>query len=184
MALVSFEEAATRRKRDKAVHRFYEAYKAQIKKQYDDAVRLYHESIGLYPTAEAYTFLGWTHSFMGELDTAISHCQQAIELDPDFGNSYNDIGAYLIARGQFDEALPYLQKALEAPRYNAYHFAHFNIARVYEKQGNLLNAYRHYREALDLEPRYWVAHKGLQRVSSFIHGIERPKGTTHKAHNN
>ncbi|NIO09761.1 MAG: tetratricopeptide repeat protein, partial [Deltaproteobacteria bacterium] len=46
-----------------------------------------------FPTAEAYTFLGWTYSFMGQLNEAIEECQRAITLDPDFGNPYNDIGA-------------------------------------------------------------------------------------------
>ena len=183
MALVSLEKVISKRQRDKAVQRFYDAYKAQLKKRYDDAVRLYHESIDCYPTAEAYTFLGWTYSFLGELELAIDHCQKAINLDPDFGNSYNDIGAYLIAKGDFDNALPYLEQALSAKRYNAYHFAHFNMGRVYEHKGDLLNAYRHYREALTLEPRYWIAHKGLQRVSLVVNG-NRPAPSPEKIQNN
>ncbi len=183
MVLVSLEKIITQRKRDKAVARFYDAYKAQLKKRYADAVRLYHESIDCYPTAEAYTFLGWTYSFMGELETAIDHCRRAIDLDPEFGNSYNDIGAYLIAKGDFDNALPYLEQAIVAKRYNAYHFAHFNIARVYEHRGDLLNAYRHYRAALDLEPRYGIAHKGLQRIGLVINGARRTP-LPHKVQNN
>ena len=33
---------------------------------------------------------------MGQLDEAIEECHRAIRTDPDFGNPYNDIGAYLI----------------------------------------------------------------------------------------
>ena len=49
-----------------------------------------------YPTAEAYTFLGWTYHFQGRIEDAIAECKRAIEVDPEFGNPYNDIGAYLI----------------------------------------------------------------------------------------
>ena len=53
-------------------------------------------SLELHPTAEAHTFLGWTYHFQGKLDEAIAQCRTAIDIDPEFGNPYNDIGAYLI----------------------------------------------------------------------------------------
>jgi tetratricopeptide (TPR) repeat protein len=77
---------------------FQQAYEQQMKGQLDEAVSLYKESLATHPTAEAYTFLGWTYSFMGRLDEAIEECHNAIACDPDFGNPYNDIGAYLIER--------------------------------------------------------------------------------------
>ena len=40
---------------------------------------------------------------MGKLDEAIEECYKAIDRDPDFGNPYNDIGAYLIEKGQLDK---------------------------------------------------------------------------------
>ena len=98
----------------------------------DEAVELYKKSIESYPTAEAYTFLGWTYSFMGRLDDAIAECHKAIEVDPTFGNPYNDIGAYLLQKGEVDEAIPWFQRALEAPRYESYCFPHMNLGRAYE----------------------------------------------------
>ena len=73
-----------------------DAYQAQMEGDYDRAVELYHSSLQLHPTAEAHTFLGWTYHFQGKLEDAIAECRRAIEIDPDFGNPYNDIGAYLI----------------------------------------------------------------------------------------
>src|SRR3977135_4408211 len=89
----------------RAIRLFRQAYELQKKGELDDAVRLYKESIESYPTAEAYTFLGWTYSFMGRLDDAIAECHKAIEVDPTFGNPYNDIGAYLLQKGEPDAAL-------------------------------------------------------------------------------
>ena len=97
---------------EKASRLFHEAYQKQMSQQFDEAVELYKKSIECYPTAEAYTFLGWTYSFMGRLDDAIAECHKAIETDPAFGNPYNDIGAYLLQKGEIDEAIPWFQRAL------------------------------------------------------------------------
>jgi tetratricopeptide (TPR) repeat protein len=78
-----------------------DAYQAQMEGDYDRAVELYHSSLELHPTAEAHTFLGWTYHFQGKLEDAIAECQRAIKIDPDFGNPYNDIGAYMIEQGNF-----------------------------------------------------------------------------------
>src|ERR1700691_6811297 len=89
-------------KKTQAQQRLQEAYQAQMEGDYDRAVELYRESLALHPTAEAHTFLGWTFHFQGKIQEAIDECKLAIEVDPDFGNPYNDIGSYLIARGRVD----------------------------------------------------------------------------------
>lgn len=162
--ILNFESSLSQRKRRKALGCFHEAYHAQLRRDYSKAIEKYQQSIELYPTAEAHTFLGWTYSFLGELETAIEECHRAIEVDPEFGNPYNDIGAYLIAKGNYDEAVPYLQQALSAKRYRAYHFAHFNLGRAKEYQGDILNALRHYKKALELEPRYLIAYKAIEHL--------------------
>ena len=81
---------------------------------YRDAAHYYRKSIKMFPTPEAYTYLGWIHSFMGDFVQAIEYCKIAITLDPDFGNAYNDIGAYLLEMGEVDRAIPYLRRAARA----------------------------------------------------------------------
>jgi tetratricopeptide (TPR) repeat protein len=82
----------------RAILLWQEGYRAHMDGDLERAVELYTKSIELSPTAEAYTFRGWAYSHMGRTDDAIAECHKAIEVDPDFGNPYNDIGAYLIAR--------------------------------------------------------------------------------------
>ncbi len=77
-----------------------EAYQYQMGGDYDMAVELYKRSLDLHPTAEAFTFLGWTYRFQGKIEDAIAECKKAIQLDPEFGTPYNDIGAYLIEKGE------------------------------------------------------------------------------------
>ena len=138
-----------------------EAYRFQMEGDYDVAVELYQRSLDAHPTAEAHTFLGWTYHFQGKIDDAISHCKKAIELDPDFGNPYNDIGAYLIELGKFDDAIPWLQQAVAARRYDAYHYAHYNLGRVYLAQSLLNQARASFQKALDLAPDYTLASDAL-----------------------
>ena len=90
-----------------------EAYQYQVGGEYEMAVELYKRSLNLHPTAEAYTFLGWTYRFQGKIEEAIAECKKAIQIDPEFGNPYNDIGAYLIEKGEYDEALSWLERALQ-----------------------------------------------------------------------
>ena len=116
---------------DDAADLFKEAYAAQVAGRLAEAVELYRRSIELQPTAEAHTFLGWTYSFMGKYDEAIAECRRAIEVDPEFGNPYNDIGAYLIELGRHDEAIPWLRRAMKAARYDPRHYPHVNLSRVY-----------------------------------------------------
>ena len=92
--------------RQRAAELFERAYEAQMSGDLDEAAALYRLSLEAHPTAEAHTFLGWTYSFQGRLDEAIEECKKAIVVDPDFGNPYNDIGAYLIQMERFDEAIP------------------------------------------------------------------------------
>jgi len=152
----------------RAVRLFKEVYDLQMKGELEAAVKLYKESIENYPTAEAYTFLGWTYSFMGRLDDAIEECHRAIEIDPTFGNPYNDIGAYLLQKGEPDDAIPWLEKALRAPRYASYYFAHMNLGRAYETKRDWLRAKSQYQKALDMEPQYRPAAQGLARIRGLL----------------
>jgi tetratricopeptide (TPR) repeat protein len=143
---------------------FRRAYEAQMAGELDRAVVLYKKSIELGPTAEAFTFLGWTYSFQRKYREAIAECRKAIEVDPGFGNPYNDIGAYLIELGRWEEAIPWFEKAIEAPRYDPRHFPHFNLARVYIQQYEYEKAIEHLNRALELEPKYGSARRELQRI--------------------
>jgi len=52
-------------KREQALAHFQQAYQHQMQGQLEEAIELYKRSIEVFPTAESYTFLGWTYSFQG-----------------------------------------------------------------------------------------------------------------------
>ena len=129
-----------------------------------EAIWLYKRSIDLFHTAEAHTFLGWAYSFQNRFQEAIEECEQAILTDPDFGNPYNDIGSYLIALERLDEAIPWLEKATVAKRYQPRHFPWANLGRVYEVLGNTDKALESYLKAHEIEPGYEYAVKSIERL--------------------
>ena len=161
-------EEERRERIDEAIRLFHEAYRKQMSQEFDKAVELYKESIACYPTAEAYTFLGWTYSFMGRLDDAIAECHKAIETDPSFGNPYNDIGAYLMQQGKVDEAIPWFLRALEASRYESYCFPHMNLGRAYEVKRQWAAAIREFEQALRERADYRPAKEGLARLRAMF----------------
>ena len=132
-------------------------YEKQKAGELEDAMRLYKASIEEVPTAEAHTYLGWTYSFMGRYDEAIEQCKRAILVDPEFGNPYNDIGSYLIQKGQLEQAIPWLEQAKKAPRYEPRHFPYLNLCRVYMKQGQLDAAQRELEQAKFIQERLEMA---------------------------
>ncbi|MFZ0520948.1 MAG: tetratricopeptide repeat protein [Candidatus Acidiferrales bacterium] len=145
-----------------------EAYRTQMEGDYDRAVELYKNSLAIFPTAEAHTFLGWTYHFQGKIEDAIAECKRAIEVDPDFGNPYNDIGSYLIQLGRFDEAIPWLERAIAAPRYEPRHFPHFNLGRAYAAKGMLTRAGECFKESLRIEPRYALARQAVENLRRMV----------------
>ncbi len=133
---------------------FARGYELQMQGRLRDALAAYRQSLALHPTAEAMTFYGWALSFMGRVEDAIEACHKAIAIDPDFGNPYNDIGAYLLQLGRPLEAIPWLEKAKQAPRYESRQFPWCNLGAAYEALGRLPEAMEQYRGALAIEPDY------------------------------
>lgn len=145
------------------------AYRHQLKGEIADAVRLYQKSLAVWPTAEAFTYLGWTYSMTQRYEKAIECCHKAIEVDPSFGNPYNDIGAYLIELDQWEEAIPWLHKAIAAQRYDYPQFPHMNLGRVHEHRGRFGTALTFYDRALEIDPFYqdaiWGKYGLLSRMN-------------------
>jgi Tfp pilus assembly protein PilF len=153
-------------KRDpETAKRFFEqAFNLQAAGQIDRAAYFYRRSIEFNPTSQAHTFLGWIYSLKGLYEDAIEECEKAIELDPEYGNPYNDIGAYLVRLKKFDEAVPWLEKALKAPKYENYCYPYLNLGYIYEKKGKWREALEYFRKSVKENPEYQPAQTALHRL--------------------
>ena len=148
--------------------RFERAYSAQMSGRLDEAIDLYTQSLAIHPTAEAHTFLGWVCSMQRRYDDAIAECHRAIEVDPDFGNPYNDIGAYLIELGRLDEAVTWLERAKHAVRYEPRHFPHVNLGRIHVMRHDIAAAVRELRAAVAIEPAAASTSRELHRLLGLL----------------
>lgn len=155
-----------------AMHQAYvlwqQGYALHLMGEYPQAVERFSKSIELHPTAEAYTFRGWSLSMSNRYAEAIADCKRAIEVDPDYGNPYNDIGVYLIELDRPEEAIPWLEKAMQAKRYCCYQYPHFNLGRIQLMQGKLAEAKRSFERALSHEPDYEPARKALELIRPYL----------------
>ena len=141
-------------------------YQRHLQDDVEGAIDFYNRSIQIWPTAEAYTFRGWAYERMGRIDDAIAECRKAIEIDPDYGNPYNDIGCYLMQQGKLDEAVPWLERAKRAKRYEPRQFPNMNLARIHLKQGRWWDALREFEGAVRLAP----ADAALRRALHSLRG--------------
>jgi Tfp pilus assembly protein PilF len=138
--------------RKRALSLWQEGQRVQLDGDVTRAIEYYGQSIAVFPTAEAHTFLGWAYSFQDRLDDAIAECKRAIAIDPSFGNPYNDIGSYLIAQGKTRAAMRWLEKAKSAPRYEPRHYPYINLGRLYASRGLVARAIVEFEAALRLAP--------------------------------
>ena len=144
-------------------------FESQLRGDIYRAIEFYKKSIDENATPEAYTFLAWAYSFQGQYDQAIEECQKAIEMDPEFGNPWNDIGAYLIEKGNYDEAIFYLKKATRAKNYTSYYYPHYNLSRIWIKKGMLNKAISSLYKALEANPYYTPAINTLNHLIKQVH---------------
>jgi tetratricopeptide (TPR) repeat protein len=148
----------------RATELWRQGYRHQTGGNVDRAIELYRQSIELYPTAEAHTFLGWAMSFQGHLAEATEECLRAIEIDAEFGNPYNDIGVYLMQQDKLDESIAWLEKAKQAKRYEPRQFPFMNLGRIYLKRGRWWEALRELEGAVRAAPDDVGARKALHSI--------------------
>lgn len=145
---------------------FAEAYSSHISGQIDEAIQLYQESLKWCPTAEAYTFLGWAMSSRKEYEKAIEYCKLAIAIDPDYGNPYNDIGAYLIEMGFEDDAIEWLKKAIVAKNYDCRFYSYYNLGKIYEEKNLIVKALTCFENAVKINPDFLAASTELEKLKN------------------
>ena len=138
--------------RHEALRLWAEGCRAHARKQFERAIHLYRQSIAVCPTGEAHTWLAWAYSRRGRVEAAIEECHRAIAVDPDFGNPYNDIGAYLVAAGELDEAEPWFALAKASQRYEPRHYPFLNLGRLFLAKGEPGRALEEFRGAVAHHP--------------------------------
>lgn len=94
----------------------------------------------------------------GELDRAATLYRQALELAPDLGVAWNNLGLVLMEQGNYMDAAAMFQIAADAmPRDPK---PYYNLGLTYQRRGWLDPALDFYRRALERDPLYQDALRG------------------------
>ena len=115
--------------------------------------------------ARVYRDKGYQAQGAGDLDTAKTYYQKAIELDPLYTAAYNDLGVLYETKGVKDKAEENYLKAVQVDPY--YQSAYFNLANLYEEQGDLRKAAEFWKKRVKLGAAHdrWTE-KARQRLAN------------------
>ena len=139
-----------------------------------DAIGEIQQVIALDSTSgSAYRLLGRAHDFLGQTDSAAADYRQAIVLNEQDGWSMNNLGLVQVERGEYDEALKTLSRAVELS--NAATFRN-SLGLALEHTGHYTAAVEAYKSALSADSGYAKAQTNLARVSALTEAREHDGG--------
>lgn len=99
---------------------------------------------------------------VNDYESAASDFQRGLALNAALGEGYIDLGAVLIARKQYADAILNINKGLKLGTKKP-HLAYYDRAMADEGVGNLQAAYDDYRQSLQLQPDFSKASDELKR---------------------
>lgn len=137
--------------------------------KYAEARQFFKEANQKWESAESLTYWGWMEYQLGNIEKAITLCKKAIKIDPDFGNPYNDIGSYLVVLGREDEAIDWFHKASQAKKYEARHYPHINLGRIFLSRNLPVRALQEFRKALSYCPEDNSIQDAVRMISETLH---------------
>jgi type IV pilus assembly protein PilF len=148
------------RQQGEAVRNLGEEYYKQG--DYTSALRELLKAEALYPDDPfLQNDLGLTYKAKKRLDLAANHFRRALEIKPDYAPAKNNLGAVYLDKKEWDTAIKYFKEVSENMLYATPHIALANLGWAYynKKQYTLSETY--YLKALDLEPKFINAQRGL-----------------------
>lgn len=112
--------------------------------------------------AELYYVLGTNASNAGKTDEAKACFERTLEIDPEFADAHNNLGAEYYERGQYDEAINHFSRAAEIQIDGEDTF--YNLGAAYYKRGDINDAIRNWLRVIELNPSNVTARYHLGSV--------------------
>ena len=129
---------------------------------YTSALRELLKAEALYPEDPfLQNDLGLTYKAKKRLDLAAKHFQKALEIKPDYAPAKNNLGAVYLDKKEWDTAIKYFKEVSENMLYATPHIAMANLGWAYYNKKEYTLAETYYLKALDLEPEFINAQRGL-----------------------
>lgn len=142
-----------------------------FEKKYSNALVFFERSRRLNENAEILTLIGWVYSLLENLNRGKKFCLKAIELDPDYGPAYNDIGSYLLEEGDINESIRWFNLAKNAPLYHNKEYPYINTGRAFLMQKKYVQALEEFKMAHKIAPHQ----KKISETISKVQNLMAPK---------
>ncbi len=108
--------------------------------------------------------LGLTYMAKRQTDLAVKHFKKALQISPDFTAAKNNLGTAYLAKEDWDAAIAVFAEVNKDLLYTTPHFSHSNLAWAYYNKQQYDLAEQQYKEALEIEPKFVIALRGLART--------------------
>lgn len=109
--------------------------------------------------------LGMAYLAVNETELAEKAMAQAVALDPEYGQAWNNLGRIKEALGDEEGAAGAYEQALSILTYRTPEFAAYNLARLFKKQGRVPEAVRYGEMAVDKNWRYSPGYQLLAELA-------------------
>ena len=167
------EDAASLQMENRSAEEWFEeALLYEEAANYDQAIAAYRRAVELSPDDPVLHFnLGNVLYTQTRLEEAAYYFRRAVESDPTYVEAWNNLGIVLAEGRRLSEATTCLQRALRVMP--TYADAHYNLADTLYESGETLEACRHWRAYLQLDPASpWAdeVRERLQHVENTIAG--------------
>jgi serine/threonine protein kinase/Tfp pilus assembly protein PilF len=142
-------------------------YALYIEQDFGKAGNILRQITEKYPREKmAYYYLGVFFRRAGNIKGAIEKHLKVLELDPEFGESHNDLGYAFISLEDYEKAVEHFKKYLALNPDDAN--PHDSIADAYFLMGRLDEAISHYEEAVRIKPDFPISYFKL----GYVHAIK------------
>ncbi len=125
--------------------------------------------------------LGLAYMAKQHFDKAEFHFKKAIHIRPEYAPAKNNLGAVYMAKQDWDAAIEQFKTVAGDILYATPHFPLTNMGIAYYNKQDYINAEKYYLEALDLEPNYVLALRGLARTYVAMNKLPQAAATLEKA---
>ena len=117
-----------------------------------EQLRIVRHSAKNNPTL--YFFQGVAYELLNDLESSIMSYERAVDLHPDYGEAWNNLGQVRQAAGEYEAAQAAYERALALDDYMTPEFAAYNMASLMAEQGKLDMALAYSRLGLEKNRRY------------------------------
>jgi len=169
-----------KRTQAKATRELGEAYMRQG--DYTEALRELLKAQKIYPDDHLLqNDLGLVYMSKYRYDLAENHFRKAIQIKPDYAAAKNNLGTVYLAKKDWNSAIKTFKSLEENLLYATPHYPLSNLGLAYYKLEDYATAEKYYLKALEIEPNFIIAMRGLGRTYIALMKIPEAVSTLEKA---